>query len=199
MEKQSSILKTSSIGQGTFKYNQGQAQNQIMAAYSKEFIEKTKKLEQISLQLPFNPFDFKNVNSLKIRTKNTSNTHEKIKVIHMDGARIGREKSNPICFPDDQRISKHHAEIFFRDNNFYIKDIGSRTGTYYQVTQETVIQPNMLIQFGYNNRAELKVDQIEIKASNFHPTRANNRPSTPRRSEVLPCPRPCFHPACCGP
>lgn len=49
----------------------------------------------------------------------------------MDGAKIGREKDNQLCFPDEYRVSKHHAEIFFKNDNFYIKDIGSKTGTYY--------------------------------------------------------------------
>lgn len=43
---------------------------------------------------------------------------------------IGRLGSD-IDFPDDQYLSPHHAEISFRDGRLFVRDLGSRNGTWY--------------------------------------------------------------------
>lgn len=40
-----------------------------------------------TLDLPFNPFDFKNVNSMRIKIKGVDKAYNKDKIIYMDGAR----------------------------------------------------------------------------------------------------------------
>ncbi len=42
---------------------------------------------------------------------------------------VGRTPDNSISFPDDDRISRHHAEIEFRDGSHYLIDLGSSNGT----------------------------------------------------------------------
>lgn len=48
--------------------------------------------------------------------------------------RIGRATDNDIILPDqepnDKLVSRHHAEIAFRDGDYWIEDLGSKNGTY---------------------------------------------------------------------
>lgn len=48
--------------------------------------------------------------------------------IPLDGATIGRLPENTIYIPDE-RLSREHARIEFRDGTFFLNDLGSRNGT----------------------------------------------------------------------
>ncbi len=47
-----------------------------------------------------------------------------------DKTTIGREAAD-INFPDDPYLSPRHAELGFRDGRLYLRDLGSRNGTWY--------------------------------------------------------------------
>ena len=47
-----------------------------------------------------------------------------------DKTTIGREDAD-INFPDDPYLSPRHAELSFRDGRLYVRDLGSRNGTWY--------------------------------------------------------------------
>jgi hypothetical protein len=49
-------------------------------------------------------------------------------VIPIEGATVGRLPENGVCLPDD-RLSREHARIEFRDGRFWLRDLGSRNGT----------------------------------------------------------------------
>jgi predicted component of type VI protein secretion system len=49
-------------------------------------------------------------------------------VIPVEGATVGRLPENAVCLPDD-RLSREHARIEFRDGRFWLRDLGSRNGT----------------------------------------------------------------------
>lgn len=42
---------------------------------------------------------------------------------------IGRSRSNDIVLSDD-RVSKHHAQLFLRDGKLYLQDLNSANGVY---------------------------------------------------------------------
>jgi len=44
------------------------------------------------------------------------------------GATLGRLPENSICLTDG-RLSRHHARIDFRDNGYWLSDLGSQNGT----------------------------------------------------------------------
>lgn len=56
-----------------------------------------------------------------------------------DGAKIGRHSSNQILILDES-ISRYHAEIKFENGQFFLKDIGSTTGTFIKIQEPRVIE-----------------------------------------------------------
>ena len=68
-------------------------------------------------------------------------------------SRIGRAPDNDIVLPANT-ISSYHAEIFIKDNQFYIKDMNSTNGT--KVNGERVSES--LIEPG----TELKIGETEL-------------------------------------
>ena len=50
----------------------------------------------------------------------------------MEGGFIGWSKDN-LIYVDDSSVSQEHAQILFINRNFYIKDLGSQTGTFLKI------------------------------------------------------------------
>jgi len=48
----------------------------------------------------------------------------------------------------DESVSRHHAEITYHNNEFYLKDIGSTTGTYIKITEKIDLELDMIIEIG---------------------------------------------------
>jgi FHA domain len=67
-----------------------------------------------------------------------------------DGATLGRLPENTICLTDG-RLSRHHARIDFRDDAFWITDLGSQNGTLVNdrpVTEASRLQAGDAIELG---------------------------------------------------
>ncbi|GAB4444945.1 MAG: hypothetical protein Kow00120_14810 [Anaerolineae bacterium] len=75
---------------------------------------------------------------------------------------IGREERNEVVVPYDSRISRRHAQIEMSGDGLYLRDLGSRNGTYLEdgtrITDATPIQPGTLFRLG---RTWLKVDLVD--------------------------------------
>jgi pSer/pThr/pTyr-binding forkhead associated (FHA) protein len=56
-----------------------------------------------------------------------------------DVVSIGRE-GNDINFPDDPFISGHHAQVTLQDGKLALTDLGSKNGTFIQITQEIPLE-----------------------------------------------------------
>lgn len=74
---------------------------------------------------------------------------------------IGRNKDNDIRLPDE-KISRHHAKIRLKNNEFYIKDLGSRNGTI--VDQENIGSKSVRLRDG--NKISLSSETVLV----FHLT-----------------------------
>jgi pSer/pThr/pTyr-binding forkhead associated (FHA) protein len=59
-----------------------------------------------------------------------------------DHINLGRSLDNTIILKDDQ-VSKHHARLYYSDQKYWIKDLGSRNGVY--VNGKRVVKPKWLL------------------------------------------------------
>ena len=48
----------------------------------------------------------------------------------------------------DESVSRSHAQIIFRNNNFYLKDVGSTTGTYIKISNRLRLVVGMILEIG---------------------------------------------------
>ncbi|KAL4468271.1 hypothetical protein ABPG72_015807 [Tetrahymena utriculariae] len=64
-----------------------------------------------------------------------------------EGGKIGRHSSNQILILEES-ISRYHAEIVYHEKKFFIKDIGSSTGTFIKVKDRVPITLGMLFEMG---------------------------------------------------
>lgn len=51
------------------------------------------------------------------------------------GGFIGRQSNNDIIV-NDNYVSRRHAEIVYKDENYFIRDLASSTGTFIKVTEK---------------------------------------------------------------
>ncbi len=65
------------------------------------------------------------------------------------GGKIGRHSSNQMVILEE-RVSRYHAEILFKNKDFYIRDIGSTTGTFLKITANIYLEIGMIIEMGSN-------------------------------------------------
>lgn len=71
-------------------------------------------------------------------------------ILYVVACPLGRDESNPLCIPDN-RVSRSQAVIIHQHGGFWLKDAGSRNGTF--INQEpcvelTPIISGDVIQFG---------------------------------------------------
>ncbi|CAD8097383.1 unnamed protein product [Paramecium sonneborni] len=79
--------------------------------------------------------------------------------IKQTGAKIGRHSSNQILILEEN-ISRFHAEVIYQDSKFYIRDIGSTTGTYIKIQKRMNLFQDMLIELGSNLFQVIQLEQI---------------------------------------
>lgn len=79
----------------------------------------------------------------------------------------------------DESVSRHHAEIIFHDDEFFLRDIGSTTGTYIKIIQKIDLVEGMIIEIGsYQfliseiviNTGELMMDQEGLSSDKSYVT-----------------------------
>jgi hypothetical protein len=85
----------------------------------------------------------------------------------VDGkAPIGRTSDNKISFPEDSNVSRYHAEIEYRDGEFWLTDLGSSNGT--QVNGEPVsgsrkIENNSEIVLGGSSHISVSIAEDKVE------------------------------------
>lgn len=55
-------------------------------------------------------------------------------MFNLTGAKFGRSPENDFSYPDELSISGKHAQIIFKDESYYIRDLGSKTGTFVYIS-----------------------------------------------------------------
>lgn len=63
------------------------------------------------------------------------------------GVKIGRHSTNQIAIYDES-VSRYHSAILYENHVFYLKDIGSTTGTFIKVVDPLPLKLNMIIEIG---------------------------------------------------
>jgi pSer/pThr/pTyr-binding forkhead associated (FHA) protein len=86
---------------------------------------------------------------------------EKELTIGEDPTSFGRTTENTVAFPDNSNISRHHAEIEFKDGQFVVTDLGSSNGTTINgqsISGETVLNDGDFITLGNSVIVEFVVE-----------------------------------------
>ncbi|MFM8982587.1 MAG: FHA domain-containing protein [Spartobacteria bacterium] len=109
-----------------------------------------------------------------------------------DKTTVGRRADNSLLI-EDTSVSSHHAEIYFENNAFFVKDLGSTNGTYLNGGQikKAELNHNDELRFGsipcffksLNDSGELVVDEEEGESSEAQTSR---RPANFQCSSPLP-------------
>ena len=75
----------------------------------------------------------------------------------MAGVKFGRSSDNDFSYPDELSISGKHAQIVFRDESYYLRDLGSKTGTFLYISQQKplILIDEQIVQLSYE--VEIKV------------------------------------------
>ena len=96
------------------------------------------------------------------------------------GGKIGRHSHNQVVILDES-VSRNHAEILFKNNEFFLKDIGSTTGTYIKIVNRLQLKVDMIIEIG---SYQFIVSEIKIALKGI----ANDNEKSYIKLEVLDCP-----------
>jgi hypothetical protein len=86
---------------------------------------------------------------------------EKELTIGEDATSFGRTTENTVSFPDNSNISRHHADIEFKDGAFVVTDLGSSNGTTVNgqpIEGETVLNDGDFITLGNSVIVEFVLD-----------------------------------------
>jgi len=65
------------------------------------------------------------------------------------GGRIGRHSNNEIVILEES-VSRYHSTIEYKENKFYLLDIGSTTGTFVKITTPLILEEGMILEMGSN-------------------------------------------------
>lgn len=81
---------------------------------------------------------------------------------------VGRSSDNSVAFPEDSNISRYHAEIEWRDGDFYVIDLGSSNGTTVngeRVTTDKYLSDGDEIVFGGSSSVEFVFEKDKSQPS----------------------------------
>lgn len=79
--------------------------------------------------------------------------------INEKGGRIGRHSNNEIVILEES-VSRYHAIIEYKDDKFYLTDVGSTTGTFIKLLSPLIMEERMIIEMGSN---QFYVEKIVVK------------------------------------
>ena len=65
------------------------------------------------------------------------------------GGKIGQHSVNQIVILEES-VSAYHAQISFKNNKFFLKDIGSKSGTFIKIHSNITLEEKMIIEIASN-------------------------------------------------
>ena len=114
----------------------------------------------VSLDLPFDLFNFEPLHQLKLRALQTPfgcSVTPQHWIVKIEGKRFGRDKTNDLSFPDEPSISSKHSRILFKNDGFYLQDVGSKFGTFLRVMKTMIIEEEACIQLSHDIELMIRV------------------------------------------
>jgi pSer/pThr/pTyr-binding forkhead associated (FHA) protein len=69
--------------------------------------------------------------------------------LNEQGGTIGRHSANQIIIMEES-VSRSHAEIVFRDQDFFIRDTKSSTGSFIKIQEHQCVFEGMIFEMGSN-------------------------------------------------
>lgn len=75
-----------------------------------------------------------------------------------NGARFGRHSASNDIVISESFVSRKHCEIIATETNFYLKDLGSTTGTFLMIREKLELRQEMMFQMGLS---EFKVRTLQ--------------------------------------
>ena len=81
---------------------------------------------------------------------------------------VGRTSDNGISFPDDSNVSRYHAEIESREDEYWVKDLGSSNGTTVggkPVDGEMLLKDGDEIVLGGSSRITIEIEKKKSDAA----------------------------------
>ena len=106
-------------------------------------------------------------------------------MFNLAGAKFGRSPDNDFSYPDELSISGKHAQIVFRDESYFIRDLGSKTGTFLYISQQKplVLGDEQIIQLSYE--VEIKVVILKHVPASRPRTSTRASSSSSSRSPIM--------------
>lgn len=78
-------------------------------------------------------------------------------LIGEQGARLGRHSASNDIVISESFVSRKHCEISHTDGQFYLKDLGSTTGSFLMIREKVTLKEGMMFQMGLS---EFKVSML---------------------------------------
>ena len=113
--------------------------NEIEQEENVQFKNKPKKAENLE-------GSFEGDRNIKIIIKSIEGPSDMDFTITSQGTQIGRHSTNQIVIFDES-VSRYHAEIYY-NIDFYLRDIGSTTGTFIKINDPLEIKENLIFEIG---------------------------------------------------
>ena len=80
--------------------------------------------------------------------------------------KVGRAIANDIILFEES-VSRFHAEINFKNNCFYVRDIGSNSGTFIKIQKIINLKENMIIELGSKHFYIEKIENFKEESENL--------------------------------
>jgi pSer/pThr/pTyr-binding forkhead associated (FHA) protein len=83
--------------------------------------------------------------------------------VHEEQITWGRTKAT-YTFPTDTSMSRAHAKVYHRGEDFFIEDVGSTNGTFVMAREKTPVPPGVILSIGGQRLKVFREEQAAGKS-----------------------------------